>query len=58
MLSLRKVNGKELKETVELVNSFIKNVITNSITEMNTLLYAREYVVAEKFRKNYKEQEQ
>ena len=31
--SLRKVNAKELKETVELVNSVIPNVITNSITK-------------------------
>ena len=38
--SLRKVNAKELKETVELVNTAIHNVITNSITEMNKLLYA------------------
>ena len=36
--SLRKVNTKELKETAELVNSVINNVITNSITEMNNLL--------------------
>ena len=38
--SLRKVNTKELKETVELVNSVTHNGITNSITEMNNLLYA------------------
>ena len=38
--SLRKVNAKELKETVELVNTAIHNVITISITEMNKLLYA------------------
>ena len=37
--SLRKVNTKELKETVELVNSVTHNVITNFITEMNNLLY-------------------
>ena len=36
--SLRNVNAKELKETVELVNSVIHNVITSSITEMNNLL--------------------
>ena len=49
--SLRKVNAKELKETVEFVNSVIHNVITNSITEMNNLLYAGAYVVAEKLGK-------
>ena len=38
--SLRKVNTKELKETAELVNSVTHNGITNSITEMNNLLYA------------------
>ena len=38
--SLRKVNAKELKETVKLVNNVIHNIITNSITEMNDLLYA------------------
>ena len=46
--SLRKVNAKELKETVELVNTVIHNVITNSITEMNNLLYAGAYVAAGK----------
>ena len=46
--SLRKVNLKELKETVELVYTVIHNVITNSITEMNKLLHAGAYVVAEK----------
>ena len=45
--SLRKVNAKELTETVELVSSVTHNVITNSITEMNNLLY----VVAEKLGK-------
>ena len=49
--SLRKVNAKELKETVELVNTVIHNVITNSITEMNNLLYAGAYVVAKSLRK-------
>ena len=43
--SLRKVNAKELKETVELVNSVIHNVITDSITELNNLLYAGAYVI-------------
>ena len=33
--SLRKENAKERKETVELVNTVIHTVITNSITEMN-----------------------
>ena len=37
-----------MKETVELVSSVIHNVITNSITEMNNLLYAGENVVAGK----------
>ena len=32
---LRKENAKERKETVELVNTVIHTVITNSITEMN-----------------------
>ena len=45
--SLRKVNKKELKETVELVNTVIHNVITNSITKMSNLLYAGAYVVGE-----------
>ena len=49
--SLRKVNAKELKETVELVNSVIHNVITNSITEMKNLLCAGAYVVAKKLGK-------
>ena len=44
--SLRKLNAKELKETVELVNSVICNVIINSITEMNNLLYTRVYAVS------------
>ena len=44
--SLINVNAKELKEALELVNSVIHNVITNSINEMNTLLYAGAYVVA------------
>ena len=46
--SLRRINAKELKETVELVNNVIHNVITSCITEMNNLLYAGAYVVAEK----------
>ena len=50
--SLRKVNAKELKETVGLVNTVIHNVITNSIPEINDLLYARAYVVAEKLGEN------
>ena len=37
---LRKLNVKELKEAVELLNSVVHNVITNSITEMNNFLYA------------------
>ena len=45
MPSLRKVNTKELKESVELVNSVIHDVITNSITEVN-LLYAGTCVIA------------
>ena len=49
--SLRKANAKELKETVELVSSAIHNVITSSTTEMNNLLYAGAYVVAEKLKK-------
>ena len=48
--SLRKVNAKELKETVELVNRVIHNVITNSITEMKNLC-AGAYVVAKKLGK-------
>ena len=48
--SLRKANAKELKETVELVSSAIHNVITSSTTEMNNLLYAGAYVVAEKLK--------
>ena len=51
MPSQRKVNVKELKETVELVNIVILNVITNSITEINNLLYAGAYIVAEKLLK-------
>ena len=46
--SLRKVNAKELKETVELVNSVIHNIITNCVTETNNLLYSGAYVDAEK----------
>ena len=38
--SLIKVNMKKFKEAVELVNTLIHNVITNSITNMNNLLYA------------------
>ena len=49
--SLRKVNAKELKETVDLVNGIIHNIITNCKTEMNNLLYAGVHVVAEKFGK-------
>ena len=49
--SLRNVNAKELKKTVELLNSVIHNFITNSITEMNNLLYAGAYVVAGKLGK-------
>ena len=49
--SLRKLYAKKLKETVELANSVIHNVITNSITDMNNLLYAGAYVVAEKLGK-------
>ena len=48
---LRKVNAKELQEIVELVNSVRHNVLTNSITVMNNLLYAGAYVVAEKLGK-------
>ena len=49
--SPRKVNAKKLKETVELNNSVIHNVITNSITEINNLLYGGAYMVAEKLGK-------
>ena len=45
---LRKVNIKELKETVELVNNVIHNVITNCITEMKNLLYSGADAVTEK----------
>ena len=51
MPSLRKINAKDLKETVELVNSVIHNIMTNCITEMNNLLYAEAYVVVEKLEK-------
>ena len=51
LLSLIMVNAKELKETVGLVNGVIHNIITNCITEMNNLLYAGAYVVAEKLGK-------
>ena len=51
MPSLRKVNAKELKETVERVNSVIHDVITNSITELNNVLYTGGYVVAQKLGK-------
>ena len=37
-----------------LVNSVIHNVTTNSIAEINNLLYARAYVVAEKLGKTKK----
>ena len=47
MPALGKVNAKELKVTLEFVKNVIHNVITNSITEMNNLLYAGMYVVAE-----------
>ena len=53
--SLRRVNAKKLKETVELVNGVIHYVITSSIAEMNNLFYAGAYVVAEnlgKMKKN------
>ena len=43
-----------MKEAVKLLNSVIHNVIINSITEMNNLLYAGAYVVAEKVGKNKK----
>ena len=43
-----------MKEAVKLVNSVIHNVMINSITEMNNLLYAGAYVVAEKLGKNKK----
>ena len=49
--SLRKLKAKELKETVELVNSVIHNVITDSITETSNLLYTGAYVVAGKLGK-------
>ena len=39
---------------MELVNSVIHNVTTNSIAEINNLLYARAYVVAEKIGKTKK----
>ena len=39
---------------MELVNSVIHNVTTNSIAEINNLLYARAYVVAEKLGKTKK----
>ena len=53
--SLRKVNKKKLKETVELVNTVIHNVITNTITKMSNLLYAGVYVVGEKVGKMKKD---
>ena len=43
--SLRKVNVKELKQTVEFVKSVIDNFINNSITEINNFLYAGAYVI-------------
>ena len=55
---LRKVNAKELRETVEFVNNVICNIITNCITKMNNLLYAGAYVVTEKLRKIKKKQKQ
>ena len=39
---------------MELVISVIHNVTTNSIAEINNLLYARAYVVAEKLGKTKK----
>ena len=38
--SLRKVNAKELKKTVEHVSNVIHNVVTNSTTKMINLLCA------------------
>ena len=49
--ALRKLNVKEQKETVELVYTVIHNVITNSITEMNNLLYAGAHVRVQKLGK-------
>ena len=51
LLQLRKLNVTELKETVEPVNNVIQNVIANPSTEINNLLYAGAYVVAEKLGK-------
>ena len=45
------VNARELKETVELVNSVIHNGITNCIAEMINLSYTGAYVGAEKLGK-------
>ena len=38
--SLRKVNAKELKKTVEHVSNVIHNVVTSSTTRMNNFLCA------------------
>ena len=49
--SLIKVHMKKLKEVLELVITLIHNVITNSITNMNNLLYAGANVGTERFEK-------
>ena len=51
MPSLRKINRKKLKKTVKLVNAVINSVITNSITEINNLLFAGMSMVAENIEK-------
>ena len=54
LTSLKKVKAKELKDVVEHVNGVIHNVKTNSITEMNNLIYAGAFVVTEKLGKTKK----
>ena len=49
--SLKKVNRKVLKQEVEMVNGIIHNITTETVTDMNNLLYAGAYFVCEKLGK-------
>lgn len=49
--SLKKVNQKVLKQEVETINAIIHNIKTETVTDINNLLFAGAYVVSEKLGK-------
>ena len=55
---LKKVNNKQLKKEVDLINRILGNVTTDTVTDTNKLLYSAAYLVTERLGKMKKAYQQ